>query len=140
MELVMKNKPRLSNTPPIREMTKQMLDTWKHIAKQEDKVICLTNGLNVYPRGGWGVDYDCSAKYEANYEYEKLMIRIYEAQNKMEFILNHQMKDFECYPSMQAILELPKESRDKILKVFTKIITKKLAENTHKENTSNGES
>jgi len=139
MVLVMKNKPYLSNTPPIREMTTQMLDTWKHIAKLEDKIICLTNGLNVYPRGGWGVDYDCSAKYEANYQYEKLMIRIYEAQNTMEFILGNQLKDLACYPSMKAIMELPKERQDKILAAFTKVLARKLAEHNNKGNSSNSD-
>ena len=140
MVLLMKNKPNLSETPPIREMTTHMFDSWKHIAKQEDKIICLVNGLDIYPNGRFGIDYKNSAKYDAKYAYEKLLVRVFEVQNKMEFILNNQLKDLEYYPSMQAIRQLPKQRQEKILQVFTKIIIIKLAENNHKENSSNSES
>lgn len=138
MVFLMKNKPYISNTPPIREMTTHMLDSWKHIAKQEDKIICLVNGLDIHPNGFFGIDYENSAKYDAKYAYEKLLVRVYEVQNKMEFILNNQLKALECYPSMQAILLLPKERQEKIMEVFTKVIIRKLAENNYKENSSNG--
>ena len=140
MVLVMKNKPYLSNTPPIREMTTHMFDSWKHISKQENRIICIENGLCIYPSGRFDIDYENSAQYDAKYEYEKLIVRIFYVQNKMELILSNQLKDLVRYPSMQAILELPKESRDKILEVFTKVIIKKLAENNCKENLSNDES
>ncbi|MDO9050022.1 MAG: hypothetical protein Q7U70_00845 [Methylotenera sp.] len=132
----MKNKPYLSNTPPIREMTTYMFDSWKHIAKQEDKIMYLKNGLDIHPSGNMRIDYDCSAKYEANYQYDKLMVRIYEAQNTMEFILSNQLKDLACYPSMKAIMELPKERQDKILAAFTKIVVRKLAERNNQDNLS----
>lgn len=139
MVLDMKNKPYLSNTPPIREMTTYMFESWKHISKQEDKIICIENGLDIYPSGRFGINYELSEKYDARYEYQKLMIRIYEAENTMELILSEHMTSIIQTPSMQAILELPQDSQDKILAVFTKVIANKLAEHNNKGNSSNSD-
>lgn len=139
MVLVMKSKLYIPNTPPIKQMTPQMFDSWKHISKQENKIICIENGLCIFPSGRFDIDYESSAKYDAKYEYEKLMVRICYVQNKMEFILSNQLKDLVRYPSMQAVLELPKEKQDKILWVFTNVIAKKLAEHNNTGNSSNSD-
>ena len=78
----MKNKPSISNVPPIREMTSHYLESWKAIAKLEDRPLCLVNGLDIHPDGGYRINRKEAALHDAQYEYDKLMIRIFDGLSK----------------------------------------------------------
>lgn len=72
---------RYYKTPPIKEMTAQQFASWKNIAKQEDRPICLSNGLDVLPDGTLGIDYAVSAEYDVERAYEILMAKLYGLRN-----------------------------------------------------------
>lgn len=62
--------------PPICNMTEQQLASWKNIAKLEDRIVYLKNGLDIHPSGLIRVDYKVSAIYDTEYEFHKFLHKL----------------------------------------------------------------
>jgi hypothetical protein len=84
MEKIMSSKRSafLSRMRPISQMTAQQLESWKNIAKLENRPVYLVNGLDIYPDGLYAIDCKVSAIYDAKYESEKLLIKLCETKSQ----------------------------------------------------------
>lgn len=68
--------------PPIREMTEQQLALWKNLARIENEVKYLKNGLDIHPSGDLRVDYRVAAIYDTEYEFHRFLNKIKKTQFK----------------------------------------------------------
>lgn len=66
--------------PPVSKMTEQQLATWKNLAKIQDEVIYLKNGLDIHPSGAIRINYRVSAIYDTEYEFFKFLHKFEKSQ------------------------------------------------------------